>query len=250
LPGEFQRVVAVVDEFSPRLEVLRPGACAISARGPARYFGGEEALAAKIIEAVAGSGYLCQAGVADGLFAARLAAQSAVPGQAVTVGAGRTRDFLARQPVSVLESPELADLLSRLGIRTLGEFASLPATQAANRFGTPGTVAHRLARGLVPRPLAPRPPVADLAVSVGFDPPERSAEPVVFAAKALAERMHAGTGRRSRGAGGTTGCCPRWRWPSGSAGSWPAGGTGCRPARTGGRPATTGRRPAGSRCCG
>jgi protein ImuB len=196
LPGEFQRVVAVVDEFSPRLEVLRPGACAISARGPARYFGGEEALAAKIIEAVARSGYLCQAGVADGLFAARLAAQSAVPGQAVTVGAGRTRDFLARQPVSVLESPELTDLLSRLGIRTLGEFASLPATQAANRFGTPGTVAHRLARGLVPRPLAPRPPVADLAVSVGFDPPERSAEPVVFAAKALAERMHAGLAAR------------------------------------------------------
>jgi protein ImuB len=189
-------VVAVVDEFSPRLEVLRPGVCAISARGPARYFGGEEALAAKIIEAVARCGYLCQAGVADGLFAARLAAQAAVPGEALAVAAGRTRDFLARQPVSVLENAELADLLPRLGIRTLGEFASLPATQAANRFGTPGTVAHRLARGLVPRPLALCPPAADLSVSAGFDPPERSTEPVVFAAKALAERMHAGLAAR------------------------------------------------------
>ena len=37
-PGVFERVVAVVEEFSPRLEVLRPGACAISARGPGQVF--------------------------------------------------------------------------------------------------------------------------------------------------------------------------------------------------------------------
>lgn len=195
-PGVFERVVGLVEEFSPRLEVLRPGACAMSARGPARYFGGEEALAAKIIEAVSRCGFGCQAGIADGLFAAQLAAQAAAPGKAVIVGTGRAREFLARQPVSVLDSPELADLLPRLGIRTLGEFASLPATEAVNRFGTPGSIAHRLARGLAPRPLTPRPPAADLSVSAVFDPPERSAEPVVFAAKRLAERMHAGLSAR------------------------------------------------------
>jgi protein ImuB len=42
----FEPVVATVEEFCPRVEVLRPGACAIGARGPARYFGGEQALAA------------------------------------------------------------------------------------------------------------------------------------------------------------------------------------------------------------
>ena len=145
---------------------------------------------------MARSGFVCQAGVADGLFAAQLAAQAATPGNAVTVGTGQAREFLARHPVSVLDSPELADLLPRLGIRTLGAFASLPATEAVNRFGAPGTVAHRLARGLVPRPLAPRPPAADLSVSASFDPPERNAEPVVFAAKALAGRMHAGLSAR------------------------------------------------------
>jgi len=92
----------------------------------------------------------------------------------------------------VLDSPDLTDLLPRLGIRTLGEFASLPAAEVANRFGTPGVVAHRLARGLGRRPLAPRPPSADLSVGHEFDPPVRLAEPVVFAAKALAERMHNG----------------------------------------------------------
>jgi protein ImuB len=195
------------------VEVLRPGACAIGVRSPARYFGGEGALAAKIIDAVADGGAACRVGIADGLFAARLAAEHAPPawrgrddrpapvtspvhpGAATLVAPGQARAFLAPFPVSVLDGPDaedLADLLPRLGIGTLGKFASLTAADVANRFGVPGVIAHRLARGLDPRPLAPRPPAAGLSVSAGFDPPARQAEPVVFAAKALAERMHDG----------------------------------------------------------
>jgi protein ImuB len=147
-------------------------------------------------------------GIADGVFAAQLAATRArhagpawtgQPGAVMAVPPGRTRAFLAPFPVSVLDGPgaaDLTDLLLRLGIRTLGEFASLPATEVVNRFGTAGVIAHRLARGLPPRPLAPRPPLADLSVLQEFDPPERLAEPVVFAAKALAERMHNGLAAR------------------------------------------------------
>src|SRR5215831_13619291 len=213
---EFGQVVSVVEGFCPRVEVLRPGACAIGVRGPARYFGGEGALAAKVIDAVAGGGVACQVGIADGLFAARLAAgaarsarrgrdarpaptaspvSTAHSGPATLVASGRARAFLAPFPVSMLDGPggaDLAALLPRLGIRTLGEFASLAATDVVNRFGVPGVIAHRLARGLDPRPLAPRPPAADLSVSAEFDPPAGQAEPVVFAAKALAQRMHDG----------------------------------------------------------
>jgi protein ImuB len=188
----FEQVVAAVEELCPRVEVLFPGACAIGARGPARYFGGEEALARKILDGVARRGFGCQAGVADGMFAARLAAQAETPDAVLIVAPGETPAFLAPQPVSTLEDPGLADLLPRLGIRTLGEFAALPATEAGNRFGAQGALAHRLARGLDARPLVPRPPSADLSVSAPFDPPAGQSEPVVFAAKALAERMHAG----------------------------------------------------------
>jgi len=192
----FEQVVSLVEELCPRVEVLHPGSCAIGARGPARYFGGEQALAGKIIEAVTGGGFACSAGVADGLFAARLAARAAAPGTATLVPPGQAPEFLAPYPVSVLGSEEMAELLPRLGIATLGEFARLPASQAVNRFGVPGGIAHRLARGLDPRPLAARPPSADLSVSAEFDPPAALAEPVVFAAKALAERMHAGLAAR------------------------------------------------------
>jgi protein ImuB len=195
----FEQVVAAVEELCPRVEVLHPGACAIGARGPARYFGGEEVLARKIIDAVACCGFACQVGVADGMFAAQLAARAPwadISNAALIVAPGETPAFLASQPVGSLEDPELADLLPRLGIRTLGEFATLPAIEAGNRFGAQGAVAHRLARGLDPRPLVPRPPSADLSVSVEFDPPAELSEPVVFAAKALAEQMHAGLAAR------------------------------------------------------
>ena len=195
-PRAFDQVVSLVEELCPRVEVLHPGACAIGARGPARYFGGEEALAVKIIEAVTGGGFACSAGVADGLFAARLAARAAAPGTATVVPPGQAREFLAPYPVSVLDSEELAELLPRLGIVTLEDFARLPASQAVNRFGVPGGAAHRLARGLDPRPLAVRAPAADLSVGVAFDPPAELAEPVVFAAKALAEQLHDGLAAR------------------------------------------------------
>jgi protein ImuB len=184
----FEQVVSAVEEFCPRVEVVRTGVCAIGAAGPARYFGGEESLARKITIAVGDLGFDCQTGIADGLFAALLAARAGPPGAVVAPGA--TAAFLAPHPVTVLARPGLADLLARLGITTLGEFAALPAPEAASRFGTQGAHAHRLARGLDPRSLVPRPPAADLSVRLEFDPPAEQSEPVVFAAKMLADQMH------------------------------------------------------------
>ena len=194
-----EQVVAIVTGFCPTVEVVEPGICAFAARGPARYFGGETALAVRIIAAVAGLGVSARAGVADGLFAALLAAQGRGP--VAVIPPGGTAGFLAGQPVSVLarQDPahqDLAGLLHRLGLGTLGDFAALPALDVASRFGDAGERAHRLAHGLDSRPLAARPPPADLSVAQEFDPPEPRADPVVFAAKALAERMHDGLAAR------------------------------------------------------
>src|SRR5437899_2384269 len=162
-----ERVIAAVTGFCPDVEVVEPGVCAFGARGPARYFGGEAALAARISAALADLGEQSRAGVADGLFAALLAARD---GQ--NVPPGGTARFLAAQPVSVLADQDLAALLSRLGLGTLGDFAALPVRDVASRFGDVGEGAHRLARGLDSRPLATRPPPADLSVAQEFDPPE------------------------------------------------------------------------------
>ena len=175
---EFGQVVSVVEEFCPRVEVLRPGACAIGVRGPARYFGGEGVLAAKIIDAVAGVGVACRVGIADGLFAARLAAKHAPPawrgrdpppapaaspvhpGAATLVAPGRARAFLAPFPVSVLDGPDaedLAGLLPRLGIGTLG---SSPRCRPPTWLTGSGRGSHRSPAGAWPGPPATGTPPA------------------------------------------------------------------------------------------
>jgi protein ImuB len=105
--------------------------------------------------------------------------------------------FLASFPVLALERPELADLLVRLGIRTLGQLAALPATDVLARFGPEGAVAHRLARGLEERPVSGRAPPPDLVVSKELDPPAARLDTAAFAAKALASELH----QRLRGLG-------------------------------------------------
>jgi protein ImuB len=101
-------------------------------------------------------------GVAPSRFTAWCAASGARQRQqTVTVEPPKAARFLAPLPTAMLRSrPELEELpetLERLGIRTLGELASLPAAAMAERFGHPGLMALDLAQGR-DTPLDPRRP--------------------------------------------------------------------------------------------
>ncbi|MEU7754039.1 DNA polymerase Y family protein [Micromonospora sp. NPDC049171] len=184
----FEPVVAAVEELVAGVEVVRPGACAVAARGPGRYLGGEEAAAERIIEHVAQSCLVeSQVGIADGVFAAGLAARAGR-----VVAPGGTPEFLAGLPVEALGRSALADLLRRLGVRSLGDFAALPAGDVLARFGFDGALAHRLAAGRDHRPLAVRQPPADLTVTADYDEPIDRVDAAAFAGRALAEQLHEG----------------------------------------------------------
>jgi len=189
----FEPVVAALEDICPRVEVVRPGTVVFGTRGPSRYFGGDVALAGLVagqLDDVVASlpGVVAQApvqvGVADGAFASRLAAR-----ESGIVPAGSSAAFLAPFPVTLLDRPELTDLLVRLGLKTLGSFAALPASRVASRFGADGLLAHRLACGLDERPLAARVPAPELAVQTELDPPAEQVEPLAFVARTLAERL-------------------------------------------------------------
>ena len=186
----FEPVVAALEALTPRIEITLPGSCAFATRGPSRYFGGDEALAARAADlaagVLAGRGQ-CDVGIADGPFAARLAAR--VPG-GVVVAPGESPAFLAPFPVDVLDPGELSDVLVRLGLRTLGDFAAMPAPAVVGRFGADGSRAHRLARGLDERPPAARVLPPDLAVSAELDPPAERVDTAAFVAKSLADELH------------------------------------------------------------
>lgn len=236
----YEQVVATVEAIAPGVDVVRPGVCALAARGPARYFGGEERAAEHLVEQVAQvSGVEAQVGIADGLFAAGLAARSgriiasggtpaflagfdiaaiggghtassrgghsaAFPGagrpggsshpaiaRGQSSGAGGSASRGNRSTSRDASRDVLVDLLRRLGIRTLGEFTALPAADVLARFGFDAALVHRLAAGLDERPLAVRQPPADLDVTERFDEPLDRVDAAAFAARALAERLHA-----------------------------------------------------------
>ena len=189
----FEPVVAAVEELAPGVEVVRPGLLALPVQGPAGFFGGEIAAAERLVDQVAArSGVECQAGVADGLFAAVLAAR-----RGLAVEAGCAPAFLAPLGVEELDREpdadrsELVGLLRRLGLRSLGAFGALAPSDVASRFGADAVLAHRLARGLDPRPPVRRCPPAELAVEQELDPPVDRVDTAAFAARGLAERLHA-----------------------------------------------------------
>ena len=201
--GLFEQVVTAVEQVAPRIEVIRPGLLALPSRGAARYHGGERALGEKVRDAVIASGFTGVVGIADGSFGAVLAAKSAwdiaLDGSGdglLVIEEGSTASFLAPHSVTVLDRPELAGVLLRLGIRTVGDLAALPAGDVLVRFGADGVAAHRLARGLLARPPAAQSPAEDLAVEWELDPPLSSADRVVFAAKAAADQLHENLGAR------------------------------------------------------
>jgi len=209
----FEAVVSALGTVTPWVEARRPGRCSFGVRGPVRLFGGESALerhTAEVVDAAvarvgagvpagtaAGPG--CRIGVADGAFAAGLAARSggAAPEHSVIVPRGGSPAFLVPLPVEVLlpggstgGSTGLVDLLVRLGLTTLGAFAALPVADVLARFGTDGLDAHRLASGIDDRPVGHRPAPPDLAVSVAFDPPVDRIDRAAFAARSAAEALH------------------------------------------------------------
>lgn len=189
---EFERVLIALEAVTPTIEILRPGTCMFVLDGCVRFFGGEDVVTALAYSAVTrtagGAGF--GMGVAGGMFGAGLAAlQSFRSAEPMVVPACATRDFLAPQNISVLGRPDLSDLLMRLGIKTLGAFAELPAAHVTARFGRDGLAAHRLASGLDEHHFAPRGHQPILEIGEVLEEPTDRIDVAIFIGKGLADRL-------------------------------------------------------------
>ncbi len=190
----FEPVVAAIDATVPGVEVLRPGLLVLGARGAARFFGSEDAAAERLVDAAAAVGVEAQIGIADELSTAVIAARFTA---IVPPGAGAR--FLAPLPVreialepslSALERIDLVDLLHRLGLRRIGDFAALTPIEVTSRFGADAVLAHRCARAVPERPPSARRPPKDLTVQYRCDPPIDRVDAAAFAGRMLASQLH------------------------------------------------------------
>lgn len=184
----FESVLTTIEDTSSMVMPIRPGLCALNV--PSRYYGGERKAAAVIAERLVVIGvWDCRIGIADGIFTAEHAARQAEPQACHIIARGGAAAFLAELPVNVLEDLEMISLLRRLGIRTLGDFAALPANDVATRFGSQGALIHRLAGGVDSRITAARRPPLGFNQSLNFDPALEAVEPIAFSSRRTAERL-------------------------------------------------------------
>jgi protein ImuB len=186
-------VVRALETAVPGVQVLRPGLCALRAPGAARYYGSEQGAGVAALEAVSRLGLEARAGIADSVFAAEQAARGSDELSPLkTVAPSGSARFLAPLPVTALGEPRIASLLTRLGLRTLGDFAALPAADVRSRFGAEGLAAHARACGRDPRPIVPRVPPEPLDRSADFEPGLERVDQIAFALRPVAEDLVGG----------------------------------------------------------
>jgi protein ImuB len=151
-------------------------------------------------------------GAAPCRFCAFVAVSSGRDERSAIVPEGKAREFLAPLPVALLcgrlrgtgpgaadrdaEADDLPNELERLGVSTLGQLAGLPRDAVADRLGSLGLRAQRLARGH-DEPLRPR-PVRE-AIAVELDLPEAvTGQQLERALELLISRLLAHGARRGR----------------------------------------------------
>lgn len=207
--GEARLFVAAtqaLDTAVARFTVLGPGAVSVPADSLQHVHADEASAVEHLLDRLTEStGWEFLPGIADTPFAALLAARTST-----RVEAGRTPEFLATQSVHTLETADLLDetldpedltdlvsVLSRLGLRTLGDLALLDPADVGTRFGRLGLRARELARGLGDRGLRDHTREADLAVEAPLDPPTPRTDVLAFRARSAAAELFAAVRRRS-----------------------------------------------------
>ena len=190
----FEDVTAAVDDLVPRAEVLRPGLLVLPVRGAARYFGSEQAAAERLVDAVAAAGAECQVGIADKLSTAVFAARAGriiEPGKdALFLSALSIRQLATEPSLAAPGREDLSDLLWRMGIRNIGQFAALSRSDVASRFGADAVAAHRFARGESTRGPSGGEPPQELDAVMNCDPPIDRVDAAAFAGRSLASILH------------------------------------------------------------
>ena len=205
-------LVRIAREFSPRIErhpstVLRAGAgdVVLDVSGLERLLGNASTIAAELARAGA-----LRVAVAPSQIAARLLAR-ARPG--VSVVSGDLDTALGNIPLAVLRDlltdagdpivtahPSPFDVMERWGLKTLAEFATLPARDLSARLGQPGIRLQRLARGIDARPLVPDPGTVRFVQSIELEWPVDALEPLSFVFARLLDPLSEALERADRGA--------------------------------------------------
>jgi DNA polymerase-4 len=158
IPGHWERYgdasemfMDILADFSPFLEPGGLDEAYLEVTGFESLHGNLEAMGEKIRQRIRDCiGIVASIGIASSKIVAKVASKTAKPDGLVEVPAGGEAEFLAPLPIGrmpgVGEKTEKA--LNALGIKTLGQLASMPLDSLTSRFGSYGEMLKRHAQGI------------------------------------------------------------------------------------------------------
>ncbi|MER7397291.1 helix-hairpin-helix domain-containing protein, partial [Streptomyces sp. NPDC000151] len=199
----YERLIALLGEFTPVVEALPPDAALADVRGAQRYFGRDAAGIAELLRLRALAWYdtECVIGIAGNPLLARMAAQDAAPGE-VRVVPGDPEGvaaFLDRRPAAALHGigPTAARALCAYGLDSVGRIAAAPPATLQRILGAKaGRRVSERARGIDPTPVTPNAPSRSMAAEHRFAHDEldeaRRRRALLALADELGSRMRSG----------------------------------------------------------
>jgi protein ImuB len=205
-PGAIE---AIARACSPRVQFdLGASACAeppgviFDIGGLQRVLGPPAVIAAEVARLASARGLAVRVVVAGTMTAACLLAHAR---SGITVAAaGEEAVALAGLGLGTLRGlgphQDLLAILSRWGLRTLGDLAKLPEAEVRTRLGPMGLRLHRAARGLDDTPLVPVAQPAKFSERIELEWPIEGLEPLSFVLGRLCEPLAATLERADRGA--------------------------------------------------
>jgi DNA polymerase-4 len=207
LPNDFEaytdysrRIRDVFGSYTPLVEPLSLDEAFLDVAGSVRLFGEPVEIAQSIRSDVAALGLPCSVGVAQNKFLAKLASTRAKPAGLVVVPADDVAGFLHPLPVGALwgVGESTADVLRRLGLKTVGEVAGMPRRTLERAVGESlGAHLYDLANGIDDRVVTPDEPAKSVGSEETFAVDLDSVEIILREVLRLSDR----TGARLRAKG-------------------------------------------------
>ena len=194
----FEPMLDALDDLSPRVEAVAVGVALVDVTGLEALVGPERRIAARAVQLARGVAPLTvRCGIGDNRWLASLAARLARSERTGAPAALRAfpsgiegREALRGLPLTLLPADRATrDRLALFGLTTMGQLADLPRAAVGAQFGSVGERLQQLARGLDPRPIAPRRRPERLSAARTFETPLESVGAIALVLRATSAEL-------------------------------------------------------------
>lgn len=183
----FERVVTILDRFSPLVEVEGLGYAYLDISG----VHGEYNLACEIRDSILSQTKLnARLGISSSKFLSRTGAFVAKTEAPVIIPQGKEREFIAPFSIDFLPcSMQTKKRLHLLGIHIMRQLSWFSLHTLEAQFGSDGAIAYKLANGIDNTPLVPGKKLELITNSADFDPPLVTSQEIIQASQLILDRL-------------------------------------------------------------